>query len=62
MPDFENLITEEQLAKKMGKPRRTVSRWRELGKIPFYKVGNWIRYDYKAVLEALHSQNNNKKK
>ena len=34
---------------------RTVQNWKSRGIIPFLKIGRCVRYDLKAVLEALRS-------
>jgi hypothetical protein len=53
------IITGEDLSKKLGVTIQTLIRWRQKGKIPFLQIGNSIRYDFNKVIEALEV---NKKK
>lgn len=49
------IITGEDLAKKLGVTIQTLIRWRQKGKIPFLQIGNSIRYDLYKVLESLEA-------
>lgn len=51
------IITGEDLAKKLGVTIQTLIRWRQKGKIPFLQIGNSVRYDLNKVLEALEVKN-----
>ena len=47
------ILTGEELCKKLGITIQSVIRWRHKGKIPFLRIGSSIRYDFNKVLEAL---------
>ncbi len=50
------IITGEDLAKKLGVTIQTLIRWRHKGKIPFLQIGNSIRYDLHKVLASLENK------
>ena len=50
--DYE-LITENELSKRLSLSKVTLHKYRKEGKIPFSKIGRSIRYDYKEVMETL---------
>lgn len=50
------IITGEDLAKKLGLTIQTLIRWRQKGKIPFLQIGNSIRYDLNKVLDSLEAK------
>ena len=47
------IITENELSKRIGISKVTLGKYRKEGKIPFSKIGRSIRYDYKEVMETL---------
>ena len=47
------IMTGEELCKKLGVTIQTLIRWRHKGKIPFMRIGSSIRYDFIKVLEAI---------
>lgn len=47
------ILTGEELCKKLGVTIQTLIRWRHKGKIPFMRIGSSIRYDFIKVLEAI---------
>lgn len=47
------IITGEELCKKLGVSAGTLITYRKRGKIPFLVIGNSIRYDYLQVIKAL---------
>ena len=47
------ILTGEELCKKLGVTIQTLIRWRHKGKIPFLRIGSSIRYDFIKVLEAI---------
>jgi len=52
-----NIITDKELSKRLNITKVTLHKFRKDGKIPFFKVGRTIRYDYKEVMETLkHKQ------
>jgi excisionase family DNA binding protein len=48
-----NLITKEQLSKKVGVTPRTIESWMRLGHIPYIKIGRSVRFDEGDVLKSL---------
>ena len=48
-----DIITGEQLCKKLDVTIQTLIRWRHKGKIPYMQIGSAIRYDLNKVLEAI---------
>lgn len=51
-PELE-IITGEELCKKLDVTIQTLIRWRHKGKIPYLQLGSSIRYDFNKVLDAL---------
>ena len=47
------IITENELSKRIGISKVTLHKYRKEGKIPFSKIGRSIRYDYKEVQKAI---------
>lgn len=56
------IITGEDLSKKLGVTIQTLIRWRQKGKIPFLQIGNSIRYDLNKVLDSLEAKKKGVKK
>jgi transcriptional regulator with XRE-family HTH domain len=56
------IITGEDLSKKLGITIQTLIRWRQKGKIPFLQIGNSIRYDLHKVLDSLEAKKKGAKK
>ena len=48
-----NIITDKELSKRLNITKVTLHKFRKDGKIPFFKVGRTIRYDYKEVMETI---------
>lgn len=50
----EELLTAQEIGKRLGKPWKTILEWRKQGIIPAEVArGNFIRFDYTKVREAL---------
>ena len=47
------IITENELSKRLGISKPTLGKYRKEGTIPFSKIGSSIRYDYKEVQKAI---------
>ena len=47
------IITGEDLCKKLDITIQTLIRWRQKGKIPYLQIGSSIRYDLNKVLDAI---------
>lgn len=61
IPKQKTIVDTEQLMERLNVTRPTVQRWRDTGRIPFIQVGNVVRYDLDAVLEALSKKKGGKK-
>jgi excisionase family DNA binding protein len=48
-----DIMTGEELCKKLDVTIQTLIRWRHKGKIPYLQIGSSIRYDFNKVLDAL---------
>jgi hypothetical protein len=51
------IIDEKELCKFLKISHVTAIRWRQEGKVPFFRIGNVIRYDLQKVLLSLEAQN-----
>ncbi len=51
--DSLELLTENELAGKLGITPRTLAGWRKLRRIPFIKVAGLVRYSWPRVRQAL---------
>ena len=49
----DEIVSENQLCERLNLSRTTISRYRKENKIPYLKVGNNIRYEYKKVLKSI---------
>jgi excisionase family DNA binding protein len=47
------LIDRRQMAEAAGVSKRTIDTWREMGIIPFLKIGGVIRFDRDQVIASL---------
>ena len=47
------LITKNQLAKRVGVTPRTIESWMRLGHVPYIKIGRSVRFDEEDVLRSL---------
>ncbi len=47
------IITGDELCKKLNVTTQTLIKWRQKGKIPYLQLGASIRYDLEKVLDAL---------
>jgi len=50
------ILTTQQLAKELSVSERTIYNWRSMGVIPFIKLGNVVRFDYRRVVAALNQE------
>ena len=51
------LLTTDELMKKLKVTRNTLYNWRTEGGMPYKQVGRGIRYEFQAVGEWLEQQN-----
>lgn len=61
LPNQKTILDTDQLMERLNVTRPTVQRWRDSGRIPYIQVGNVVRYDLDAVLEALSKKKGGKK-
>jgi excisionase family DNA binding protein len=47
------IMTGEELCKKLDVTIQTLIRWRHKGKIPYLQLGSSIRYDFNKVIKAI---------
>lgn len=55
------IVDTQQLSETIDETSVTIQRWRNSGKIPYFQVGEDVRYDLDAVLEALSKKKGGKK-
>ncbi len=48
-----NMVSETEMTKLLGLSKVTLNKYRSEGRIPFYKVGRTIRYNYMEVLKKM---------
>lgn len=59
-PKLVEIISQDELCKRLGISKPTVIRWVKKGKIPEFKIGNSIRYNWHSVIDALENNKNSK--
>ena len=52
-PKGVEVITQNELCKRLGLSKPTVIRWAKKGKIPSLKIGKSVRYNWYSVIDAL---------
>ena len=52
-PEKEELISRKVLMERLNISEPTVIRREKLGKIPFFKIGGSVRYDWNKVMKSL---------
>ena len=55
-PQKIELITPDELCKRLNISIQTQIRYRQKGKLPWLEIGNQIRYDWNKVVEALEQK------
>jgi excisionase family DNA binding protein len=60
-PHLIEIITQEELCKRLVLSKPTIIRWVKKGKIPEMRIGNSLRYNWYSVIDALENNNKNKK-
>ena len=64
--DFDRLLDEDQLAKRWGKSKHTVRKYRQAGKIAFVSVNGRVKYRMTEILRfeahGDHPQKTNQKR
>ncbi|OLY91792.1 DNA binding domain-containing protein, excisionase family [Cnuella takakiae] len=56
-PQPAEIITREELCKRLAVSEPTVRLYEKRGKIPFFKLGGSVRYNWPRIVEALESNN-----
>lgn len=54
------IISRDELCKRLDITEPTVIRWEKKGKIPAIRIGSNVRYDWNKVLEALEEHKDRK--
>jgi hypothetical protein len=49
----ENFITKKEVARRLGRGVRTIDSWKQLGLIPYYKVGKCVYFRWSEVQDAI---------
>lgn len=55
-PEQKEIISTEELCKRLDITEPTCIRWRKKGKIPFLSIGSSIRYEWNTVVKALENK------
>lgn len=55
------IISREELCKRLKITEPTAIRWGKKGKIPFFCIGSNVRYNWQKVLDSLENQKPGKK-
>jgi excisionase family DNA binding protein len=58
-PNEEEFITENEVKEILQVSKVTLKKWRDNGKLPYYRIGSRIRYKRHEILVALQSSKNN---
>ena len=54
------IITQDELCKRLMISKPTLIRWAKKNKIPQMRIGDLVRYNYYSVINALEEQNKKK--
>jgi DNA-binding transcriptional MerR regulator len=54
--EYNELITKQELAKRLNCHTRTIDKWRETGVLMPIKIGAFCRYDWEEVVEHFKSK------
>lgn len=54
------IINRDVLCKRLALTEPTVIRWEKKGKIPCFRIGSNVRYNWPKVIEALEAKDNSK--
>ena len=57
-PNYTEIITQDELCKRLMISKPTIIRWAKKKKIPLIKIGKSVRFNWQSVIEALESQEN----
>ena len=56
-PLHEEYISKTELGRRLGKPVRTIEYWMSRGWLPYYKIGQAVRFRWSEVQTRLTQQN-----
>ena len=59
-PQVIEIITQDELCKRLMISKPTLIRWAKKNKIPQMRIGDLVRYNYYSVINALEEQNKKK--
>jgi hypothetical protein len=57
-PNCIEIITQDELCKRLMISKPTIIRWAKKKKIPLIKIGRSVRFNWQSVIEALESKEN----
>jgi len=57
-PNIIEIITQEELCKRLMISKPTAIRWVKKKKIPEIRIGSLVRYNYQSVINALEGKKN----
>lgn len=57
-PQSIEIITQDELCKRLMISKPTIIRWVKKKKIPHIRIGRSVRFNWQSVIEALESQKN----
>jgi excisionase family DNA binding protein len=57
-PGAVEIITQDELCKRLMISKPTIIRWAKKKKIPLIRIGRSVRFNWQKVIEALESQKN----
>ncbi|MDB6032484.1 MAG: Helix-turn-helix domain protein [Verrucomicrobiales bacterium] len=49
----ESFITKKEVARRLGRGVRTIDSWKQLGLLPYYKMGKCVYFRWSEVQEAI---------
>jgi len=57
-PGAVEIITQDELCKRLMISKPTIIRWAKKKKIPLIRIGRSVRFNWQSVIEALESKEN----
>lgn len=56
------LVTTDELAEAIQTSKMSIHNWRNEGWLPYYKIGNSVRFNLEEVMKAIEKRNRQKRK
>ena len=57
-PNHTEIITQDELCKRLMISKPTIIRWAKKKKIPLIRIGRSVRFNWQSVIDALESHKN----